>query len=66
MLIPQCDNCDDIFEGGFKEKKSKVVRLGPKREFVVDIKIRPPHLCDKCFIKIIKIAIQKPKQKKGV
>ena len=62
-FIPQCDNCGEVFmEGGFKNSLKKVVSRGRKidaKDFTVDITIRPPHLCGKCFDKIMKEALKK-------
>ena len=61
-FIPQCDNCDEIFKGGFVNQLKKVISRGIKtnvKDFTVDITIRPPHLCRKCFDKIMKDALKK-------
>ena len=61
-FIPQCDNCGDVFKGGFINQLKKVVSRGrkeEKRDFDVTITIRPPHLCKKCFDGIMKEALKK-------
>ncbi len=61
-FIPQCDNCEEIFKGGFESSLKKVVSQGIKtasKDFTVDIVIRPPHLCKKCFDKIMREALKK-------
>jgi len=61
-FIPQCDNCEEVFKGGFVNQLKKVVSQGRKtalRDFTVDITIRPPHLCGKCFDKIMREALRK-------
>ena len=61
-FIPQCDNCGEVYKGGFVNQLKKVVSRGQKtdlKDFTVDIIIRPPHLCSKCFDKIIKEALKK-------
>jgi len=58
-LIPQCDNCGEIYKGGFSGHLKKVVARTSKQDFVIDINIRPPHLCAKCFRIVIKEALKK-------
>ena len=59
--IPQCDNCNEIFKGGFIDSLKKVVAQGKleRRDFNIEITIRPPHLCEKCFRKIMREALKK-------
>lgn len=57
-FIPQCDYCEKVFKGGFINQLKKVVVRSDKT-FTVDIVIRPPHLCPKCFILIMKDALKK-------
>ena len=58
-LIPQCDNCDEIFKEGFINNRKKVIVIGSKKkDFNVEIIIRPPHLCIKCFKKIMREALK--------
>ena len=61
-FIPQCDNCEEVFKGGFVNQLKKVVSRGrkeDKKDFDVTITIRPPHLCKKCFDGIMKEALKK-------
>ena len=60
-MIPKCDNCGEIFEGGFLGTKKKVVAQGKKlnpRDYKIEIKIHPPHLCTVCFKKIMREALK--------
>ena len=57
-FITKCDNCNAVYDGGFSGKRQKVVVRGAN-EFTVEVIIRPPHLCDPCFTKIMRDALKK-------
>ena len=57
-FITKCDNCNTVYEHGFSSHLKKVINRGAK-DFTVDITIRPPHLCTKCFNLIMKEALKK-------
>ena len=60
-FVPKCDNCDEIYKPGFLGSYKKVISKGSKtsgKDFVIDIVIRPPHLCDKCFKLMIRKLLQ--------
>ena len=58
VLVPKCDRCDEIYKGGFQSSLKKVIVFG-KKEFNVEVSIRPPHLCGKCFKKIMTEVLKK-------
>ena len=57
-FITKCDNCNTVYEGGFSSQRKKVITRG-SNDFTVDIVIRPPHLCNGCFTKIMRDALKK-------
>lgn len=60
-FVYKCDRCSDIYEHGFTGTWSKSIRWGSK-SIIVDIKIRPPHLCKKCTSKFLLIMTKEIKQ----
>lgn len=44
----KCDSCGIIYEHGFNGAFSKVIKF-KKMSIDVELKMRPPHLCNKCL-----------------
>jgi len=61
VLIPQCDDCNTVYKDGFSSKFKTVISSGrklDKKDFSVEVSIRPAHLCNKCFLKILREVIK--------
>ena len=57
IMIPQCDKCGKVYEDGYQGFYKKVISKGKKlnpKDFTIEINIRPPHLCDKCFKALVR------------
>ena len=58
VMIPKCDKCGVVYENGFMGKLQKGIVI-KKKQYDVVIDIRPPHLCDTCFRRIMRDVLKK-------
>ena len=59
-FVYKCEKCGDIYEHGFTGTWSKVVRWGSK-SFDVEVRVRPPHQCNKCLDKFLPLLVKEIK-----
>jgi hypothetical protein len=60
-FVPKCDKCNKLYENGYQGFFKKSINAGSKlkpMDFMVEIKIHPPHLCNPCFKKLMKETIK--------
>ena len=57
-FITTCDKCGKVFDGGFTGQLQKSVVIS-KKNYEVVVTVRPKHLCDPCFNRIMSEVLKK-------
>ena len=60
-MIPECDYCGKVYKNGYQGSFSKIVSKGgrfDKKDFTVNIGIRPKYLCGKHFKMLVRASLK--------